>query len=107
MHGRKYDPAMPIFGKKVIGVYGGVLDMHGAEKLSWTELDSTVMPGDNELTVVEEVDWEIGDEIMITSTDRDQYHAEFFTITAIRSENQKSVLTLDQPFAHKHYSATE
>lgn len=38
------------------------------------------MPGDSELTLVEEVDWEVGDRIMITSTDYNQYEAEFFTV---------------------------
>jgi len=71
MYGEKYDPAMPIFGKKSIGVSFGTLDIHGVEKKSWTDLDSTVEPGDTQLTLVEEVDWEIGDYIMITSTDYD------------------------------------
>ena len=62
---------MPIFGKKSIGVSFGTLDIHGVEKKSWTDLDSTVEPGDTQLTLVEEVDWEIGDYIMITSTDYD------------------------------------
>jgi len=68
MHGEKYDPAMPIFGKKSIGVSFGTLDIHGIHKTSWTELDTTVLPGETQLTLVEEVDWEIGDYIMITST---------------------------------------
>ena len=42
MHGEKYDPAMPIFGKKAIGVMFGVLDIHGIQKKSWTDLDTTV-----------------------------------------------------------------
>jgi hypothetical protein len=69
MYGEKYDPAMPIFGKKSIGVMRGQLDIHGKPKKSWTDLDTTIFAGDNQLTVVEEVDWEIGDYLMITSTD--------------------------------------
>jgi hypothetical protein len=42
MYGEKYDPPMPIFGKKSIGVTFGVLDIHGVHKKSWTDLDSTV-----------------------------------------------------------------
>ena len=42
MYGEKYDPAMPIFGKKSIGVHYGVLDIHGKPKKSWTDLDTTV-----------------------------------------------------------------
>ena len=71
MHGEKYDPAMPIFGKKSIGVMFGVLDIHGRNKKSWTDLDTTVNKGATSLTLVEEVDWEVGDHIMITSTSQD------------------------------------
>jgi hypothetical protein len=107
MHGERSDPAQPIFGKKSIGVSYGVLDMHGVQKKSWTELDATVTAGLNELTVVEEVDWEVGDYLMITSTDYDQDHAEFGTITGITTDNGKSTITLDTPFAHKHYAGAE
>lgn len=76
MHGKKYDPAVPIYGKKSIGVRFGTLDMHGIEKKSWTDLDATVNPGTNSLTLVEVVDWEIGDTIMVTSTNYNQWEAE-------------------------------
>ena len=92
MYGEKYDPTMPIFGKKSIGVHFGVLDIHGRPKISWTELDSTVQPGDTELTLVEEIDWEIGDYLMITSTDKNMTHAEFMTITEISSDGSKSTV---------------
>lgn len=39
MHSTRYDPNLPIFGNKVIGVNYGVLEMHGIErKVTWTEL---------------------------------------------------------------------
>ena len=47
MHGDRSDPAQPIFGKKSIGVSYGVLDIHGAPRISWTELDTTVNPEEN------------------------------------------------------------
>ena len=70
---------MPIYGKKVIGCRFCTLDMHGKHKTSWTELDSTVTKGDKKLTLTERVDWEQGDEIMVTSTDYDQWEAEIKT----------------------------
>lgn len=45
--------------------------MHGKHKTSWSELDQTVAKGDKKLTLTERVDWEEGDEIMVTSTDYD------------------------------------
>ena len=42
MHSTKYDPNLPIFGNKVIGVNYGVLEMHGAERSHvWTDLKVT------------------------------------------------------------------
>lgn len=108
MHGERSDPAMPIFGKKSIGVSYGVLDIHGDPKKSWTELDATVAPGDKILTVVEEVDWVAGDNLMITSTDYDQDHAEFAIIASIETNDDgKSVITLETEFKHKHYAGSE
>ena len=107
MYGEKYDPPMPIFGKKSIGVSFGTLDIHGVQKKSWTDLDSTVQPGETQLTLVEDVDWEIGDHIMITSTDYNMYQAEFANIVANDIVDGKSTLTIDTAFKHKHYAGVE
>ena len=107
MHGKKYDPAMPIFGKKSLGVMRGTLDIHGVHKTSWTDLDATVEQGDSQLTLVEETNWEAGDRIMITSTDYDQYQAEFFTILSNTVAGGKSTLTIDGTFSNRHYAAVE
>ena len=44
---------------------------------------------------------------MITSTDYDQYQAEFGIITRITSDGSKSTITLDTNFQHKHYAGSE
>ena len=98
MHGQKTDPAVPIFGKKSIGVSYGTLDIHGKRKMAWTDLDTTVLPAANQLTLVEEVDWSVGDQIMITSTDYDQNQTEFGKITQITNNNGKSTIELDTSF---------
>ena len=108
MYGEKYDPAMPIYGKKSIGVRFSTLDIHGVEKLSWTELEETVEAGASQLTVVEIVDWEVGDEIMVTSTNYDMWEAELKTITAVdNSSGEKTTLTLDSAFKHTHHGGVE
>ena len=56
---------------------------------------------------MEEVDWEAGDRLMITSTDYDQDHAEFVTIEKIENSNGKSTITLETPFEHRHYAGAE
>ena len=57
--------------------------------------------------MVEEVDWEVGDELMITSTDRNFRHAEFMKITGVSSDGLKSTITLDKAFEHMHYAGSE
>ena len=53
MHSSKYDPNLPIFGNKVIGVHYGTLEMHGIErKKTWSELDVTVESGATEITLL-------------------------------------------------------
>ena len=107
LYGEKYDPAMPIFGKKAIGVMFGVLDIHGIQKKSWTDLDSTVQVDGTSLTLVEEVDWEVGDHIMITSTSVNQNETEFFNVLSNTVSGGKSIITIDGKFKYKHYAGVE
>ena len=42
MFSTKFDPNLPIFGNKVIGVNFGTLEMHGVERpVTWTDLYET------------------------------------------------------------------
>lgn len=46
--GEKYDPTIPLFGNKVIAVYKGTLDIHGAPvNVTWTDLSQTADVGSN------------------------------------------------------------
>lgn len=45
--------------------------------------------------------------IMITSTDYDMYHTEFFEILSNTVSNDKSTLALNATFSHMHYAAVE
>ena len=51
MHGKKYDPTVPIYGNKVLGVRNSVLDLHGIQRDSWTMLETTAAVGATEITV--------------------------------------------------------
>jgi len=62
MHSTKYDPNLPIFGNKVIGVNYGVLEMHGVERpITWTDLKETAAIGATSITLNdmsgESLDW--------------------------------------------------
>jgi hypothetical protein len=66
------------------------------------------MIGDNQIILREAVDWRVGEEIIIASTDFDKDEAEKKTIAAIdRSDPNKPVLTLDTAFNFKHYAGID
>ena len=83
--------------------------MHGAPRLPvWTELNSTVQAGETKITLIRSVDWQVGETIVIASTDYSHDHAEERNITAIdRTNPQKPVITLNQPLLYKHYSGIQ
>ncbi|CAF3536964.1 unnamed protein product [Adineta steineri] len=56
-------------GPKVYGVLGG-LDLHGLPRnVSWTRLGATALSNQNTIVLSEPVDWNVGDEIILTTTD--------------------------------------
>ena len=62
-----------------------------------TFLETTVDSG-NEISVTDSVSWEVGDEIMLTTTDYNAWHNEVFTIAAISG----TTITLDSDIQYKH-----
>ena len=112
MHSSKYDPNLPIFGNKVIGVNYGTLEMHGVERShTWTELESTADAGATSLTLTDvggvPLDWQVGEEIVIASTDISGRNAEYRTIANIWSADSTPVILLDAPLEHKHYAGIQ
>ena len=87
-------------GPRVIGVLGG-LDLHGISRnVSWTRLASTAASGQNSLTLSEPVDWVVGDQIIVTTTDTSIGHTERRTITGISGGG--TVITLASPLVYTH-----
>lgn len=81
MHGDEYTPALPIYGNKCIAVRNGRLEMHGPERSHvWTDLFETADAGATSITLNTvgdtELDWQVGEEIVIASTDFNGRHAE-------------------------------
>jgi hypothetical protein len=69
MHSDLLDPYLPIYGNKVIGCRYCTLDMHGIKRQpNWTELDTTVLPGDTKMTLWEPVDWKTGELVAVAAT---------------------------------------
>jgi hypothetical protein len=107
MHGNVYDPYLPIYGNKVIGVRFGTLDMHGIERTpTWTLLHASVAKGATRITLAEAVDWAVGEEIAIASTSYNGRDADQRTIRSIdRTDPTKPVLTLDVPLDYPHHAS--
>ena len=109
MHGNVYDPYIPIYGNKVIGVRQGVLDMHGTKREPvWTYMDTTADIGASTITLAAAVDWQPGELIGIAPTGYDNHEAEKRYIKTIdNSTPAKPVITLDRPLTHKHFAGIE
>ena len=83
-----------------VAVYGG-LDLHGKDVgTSWTLLEQTANPGDNQITLVTAVTWNVGNEIAIAPTDFSVKEKETFAITAVSSD--RKTLTLNTTLRFKH-----
>ena len=76
---------LPTMEPKMIGVMGG-LDLHGTSRgITWTRLATTAVAGQNQINLSQRVDWNIGDEIVITTTDTDLSHTERHRIVNIQN----------------------
>jgi hypothetical protein len=87
-------------GGKGIGVYGG-LDMHGKPRnVSWTQLNSTAFAGSNTIILEKSVDWEVNEQIVITTTSYKPEQTEIFTIAAISSD--RKTIRLNSSLLYDH-----
>ena len=86
--------------------------MHGKPRSqTWSSLMVTAPAGSTQIELVSAqanpLDWEIGEEIVIASTDFEGRHAEQRTITQITGLNSIPVITLDRPLEYKHFAGVE
>lgn len=103
LHSTRFDAYLPLYGNKVIGVRFGTLDIHGIPKqFTWSRLASTSEIGDDSITLQDEVDWSVGDEIVIAGTEWGNKGHETRFITAISG----ATLTLDKALTYQHISVT-
>lgn len=51
-------PEIPTYGAKCLAVRNGILDLHGRQRVAWTKLARTAMPGNTTIHVTNPVDWE-------------------------------------------------
>ncbi|XP_038070546.1 fibrocystin-L-like isoform X1 [Patiria miniata] len=104
LNGHHFTPDQPLpngpnLGSKALGVFGG-LDIHGKNhSVYWTQLLITVNPGDNTLTVRDQTDWQVGDEIVVATTSYEAWQTETFVIEAV---TDPSTFQINGSFAYKH-----
>ena len=101
LEGNYYTKQLPAFGNKVLGCHLCTLDLHGSNRdVVWTELESTVSPGDLTLTLTQQVDWVVGDSIVVASSSFSHQQSEERVIKSI--DATKKIITVDSPFVHEH-----
>jgi len=86
-------------GDRGIMMSGGTLNLHGNRTNTWTKLTGTAEAGSSSIKVLDASEWQVGDQIVLASTDYDPRQAEVRTIAAISG----NTITLDQPLEYMHF----
>uniref|UniRef100_A0A8D0AJK6 PKHD1 like 1 n=1 Tax=Sander lucioperca TaxID=283035 RepID=A0A8D0AJK6_SANLU len=97
-------PNGPNQGSKVLGVFG-TLELYGQpHNVYHTKLAATADSGSNTLTLSQSVDWQVGDEVVISTTSYNALETEKHQITAVSADGRN--LTLNQSLIHTHIGET-
>ncbi|KAM8840499.1 PKHD1 like 1, tandem duplicate 1 isoform 3-T3 [Spinachia spinachia] len=97
-------PNGPNQGSKVLGVFG-TLELYGQPRNVYhTKLASTAAAGSNSLNLSQSVDWQVGEEVVISTTSYNAWETEKLQITAVSADGH--FLTLNQPLTHTHIGET-
>ncbi len=86
-------------GDRGIMLSGGTLNLHGNRSNSWTKLAATAEAGSSSIEVLDAAQWQVGDEIVLASTDYDPRQAERRTIAAISG----NTITLNEALEYMHF----
>lgn len=70
---------------------------------TWTTIQSTINPGDNLFQTTEDVDWQVGEEVVIASTSFDHNEAEQRTIV---EDMGNRTFRVDKDFQFQHVAIT-
>jgi hypothetical protein len=95
----KGEDIMAGMGDRGIMISGGTLNLHGNRTNAWTKLAKTANRGATQIEVLDASQWQVGDEIILASTDYDPRQAEKRKITAISGNR----ITLDRPLQYMHF----
>ncbi|XP_027664450.2 fibrocystin isoform X1 [Falco cherrug] len=81
-----------------IGVYGHVQIYSAYPKMSWTHLETNVAPGNERIFVEDEVDWNSGGNIVISSSSYEAHQAEVVTLKEVNGHS----IRIHERLLHRH-----
>ncbi|XP_045037491.2 fibrocystin-L [Desmodus rotundus] len=94
-------PEGPNQGSKVLGVFGE-LDLHGIPRSIYkTKLSETAEAGSKVLSLMDAVDWQVGEEIVITTTSYDFHQTETRSIVKILHDRKILILNASLSYTHR------
>ncbi|OAF68248.1 hypothetical protein A3Q56_04012 [Intoshia linei] len=108
MTGKIRAPELPIYGAKTLAIREGGLELHGRKTPeTWSLLAETINIGENTIILTTQVNWLVGDEIVIASTGdhNSQNENEKFSITNIAADEK--TITLNKNAEYRHLGITE
>nr|DBA24045.1 TPA: hypothetical protein GDO54_011748 [Pyxicephalus adspersus] len=93
-------PDGPNQGSKVLGVFGE-LDLHGLPRSVYrTKLANTAPAGSQSIVLAEPVDWQVGEDILITTTSYSAWQTETRKIIAVSLDRKTLTLNVSLTFNH-------
>ncbi|KXZ43941.1 hypothetical protein GPECTOR_77g37 [Gonium pectorale] len=105
MHGPPNSRDLPLYGAKAIAIRNGVVTFHGQHKVPhYTVLNQTANQGETAIVLNGQVNWQVGDRIVVAPSGFHPDHVDEATITAVDLVTRPgcSVLYLDTPLKYDH-----
>jgi len=105
LSGTKYDPAVPVFGKKVLAARNGLISFVGQDVVDHTFLNASSVPWESHISVAGDAGWHVGDHIVVGTTSFSNYESEERTIVEISYDetSETTSITLDTALWYHHF----
>lgn len=86
--------------RAVLALMGGVIEIYGEDRVEWTHLAASTSNGASAIVLAESVDWQTGDEILLTSSRLNWNEAEKLTVASVSPEGTTIDLVESLSFPH-------
>ncbi|HTT13558.1 MAG TPA: G8 domain-containing protein [Burkholderiaceae bacterium] len=96
----KVETLVGVEGKFLVAAEGGTIELNGARRVGWSILADTVFPGGVVLKLTEQIDWRVGERLVVASGGADLPLVEERLVAAVGSDRLR--VTLDRPLKHRH-----